>query len=300
MQMAKRRLGNTGLQLTALGFGGAEVGFENAEQATVNTLLNSALDAGLNIIDTAECYNNSESLIGNAVAGRRREFYLFSKCGHDGVSFGSVDWDPKMLAATIDRSLRRLQTDHLDLLLLHSCKKELLERGEVIAVLENAKRAGKTNFIGYSGDGAAALFAVSSGRFDALQTSVNICDQEALELTIAAAAKRGMGVIAKRPVANAVWRYGDKRPPNEYVHSYWQRYHALAYDFAKTGDPAEIALRFTLSIPGVTTAIVGTKNPTRWLANARLAAKGPLPSEMYEKIRQHWIKTARPDWLGEN
>ncbi len=297
--MEKRRLGKTGLEVTVLGFGGAEVGFQSAEQATVTQLLNSALDAGLNLIDTAECYANSEELIGNAVAGRRDDFYLFSKCGHSsGIDL--PDWDPKLLEQSIDRSLKRLQTDHIDLMQLHTCSEEKLRQGDVIAVLQKAREAGKIRFMGYSGDSRTALYAVQCGAFDTLQTSVSIADQECIDLTLPEAVKHDIGVIAKRPIANAAWRTGSK-PDNGYVHTYWDRLQELDYPFLK-GDLNEsiaTALRFTLSSPGVHTAIVGTAHPDRWRSNAELARRGPLPAAEYAAIRDRWHAIARPDWTGQ-
>src|ERR1700719_1028951 len=117
--MEKRTLGNTGMSVTVLGYGGAEIGFEKAEQTTVNQLLNAALDAGLNVIDTAECYPDSEEKIGEAVAARRNEYFLFTKCGHaSGIDL--PDWDQRLLGLQIERSLHRLRTDRLDLVQLHS------------------------------------------------------------------------------------------------------------------------------------------------------------------------------------
>ena len=80
--MEKRLLGKTDISVTLLGYDGAEVGFQNESVDTVSRLLNAALDAGLNTIDTAECYNASEALIGEAVSHRRGEYHLFTKCGH--------------------------------------------------------------------------------------------------------------------------------------------------------------------------------------------------------------------------
>lgn len=85
--MEKRIFGKTGMNVSVLGFGGAEIGFEGAAQATVQKLLYESLDQGLNTIDTAECYVNSEELIGNAVGKRRQEFFLFTKCGHTDATF---------------------------------------------------------------------------------------------------------------------------------------------------------------------------------------------------------------------
>jgi len=111
--MERRRLGRTGRQVSALGFGGAEIGYGHAPQATVDRLLDEALDARLNVIDTAECYLDSETLIGRAVVHRRREFYLLTTCGHDS-GLGLPDWDPTLLTASIERRLERLRTDYLD------------------------------------------------------------------------------------------------------------------------------------------------------------------------------------------
>ncbi len=202
--------------------------------------------------------------------------------------------------ASIERSLKRLRTDYLDLIQLHSCSEDELRKGDVIRALEDARQKGHTRYIGYSGDGAAARYAIECGRFDTLQTSVSIADQEALELTLPLAQERQMGVIAKRPIANAVWRYTQK-PDNSYHLPYWERMQKLQYDLLK-GDAKQIAstaLRFTLSTPGVHTAIVGTQNPKRWRENAELLAAGPLPREMIDKIRARWRAVADASWVGQ-
>ena len=297
--MEKRQLGKTDMRVSVLGFGGAEIGFEQAAAETVEKLLHGALDAGLNVIDTAECYLNSEELIGRAVAGRRDDFYLFTKCGHP-EGMGTDDWRPESLLRSIERSLKRLRTDRLDLVQLHSCSEEELRKGDVIAALEEARKRGWTRYVGYSGDAAAARYAVECGRFDTLQTSVSIADQEALDLTLPLARQRQMGVIAKRPIANAAWRYA-KAPENTYHLPYWERLRKLDYDFLR-GDPktaAGTALRFTLSVPGVHTAIVGTTKPGRWRENAELLAAGPLPAETFERIRARWRQVADESWVGQ-
>lgn len=297
--MEKRAYGKTGMQVSVLGFGGAEIGFGGAAQRDVDRLLGSALDAGLNLIDTAECYKNSEELIGRAVADRRGDYFLFTKCGH-AAGLDLPDWDPRMLAQSIDRSLERLKTDYVDVIHLHSCSEEVLRQGDVIDVLKRAKEQGKTRFIGYSGDHANALYAVRTGAFDSLMTSLNIADQEAADLTLKEAAERGMGVVIKRPVANVAWRHVQAPDPKAYEYPYWQRLQKLKYDFLQ-GDMEESvgkALRFTLSTPGVHSAIVGTANPDRWTTNARLLAQGALPAAAYEAIRERWRSVAEADWVG--
>jgi aryl-alcohol dehydrogenase-like predicted oxidoreductase len=298
--MQKRRFGKTDMEVSVLGFGGSEIGYEGASAATVEQLLNRALDAGLNVIDTAECYESSEELIGQAISRRRADFYLFTKCGHPrGV--GSEDWSAGSILESIERSLRRLQTDRLDLVQLHSCSETVLRKGEAIGALQTARDRGYTRYIGYSGDSIAARYAVESGAFDSLQTSVSIADQEAIELTLPLARERNVGVIAKRPIANAAWISGHK-PANSYAHVYWERLRKLNYPFTHSSDREKSiahALRFTLSVPGVHVAIVGTTKPERWQQNAETLAAGVLAESEFTAIRERWEELAPATWIGQ-
>jgi aryl-alcohol dehydrogenase-like predicted oxidoreductase len=298
MAIEKRALGSTGLSVSVLGFGGSETGYGGESVPTVAKILSSALDDGLNLIDTAACYGNGEEQIGRAISHRRSDFFLMTKCGHAAGLEGN-DWDPAMIAKSIDRSLQRLRTDYVDVMQLHSCSRSTLRNDTMLAVLRRAKEAGKTRFIGYSGDGEDALHAVESGVFDTLQISLSIADQEPIDLVMPKARERNIGVIAKRPIANAAWL--EKGSIDWYSRPYWERLGKLKYDFL-AGEPAKaisIALRFTLSTPGVHCAIVGTSKPGRWQQNAMLAAEGPLPSEQYEAIRARWRAVARSDWRGQ-
>jgi aryl-alcohol dehydrogenase-like predicted oxidoreductase len=295
--MERRRLGRTDMEASILGFGGSEIGYQRVSGRTVARLLGSALDAGLNVIDTAECYENSEELIGRALGARRAEVHLFTKCGH-GAGWSRADWRPAALLSSIERSLRRLATDRVDLIQLHSCSLAHLRRGDVIAALERARERGWVRYLGYSGDGEAARYAIECGRFDTLQTSVSIADQQPLDLTLPLARERGVGVIAKRPLANVAWRYARK-PAEPYYQTYWSRLRALEFDFLEDEAAVATALRFTLSAPGVHTAIVGTTKPDRWQANAALLAAGPLPAAEFERIRARWRVVATGTWEGQ-
>jgi aryl-alcohol dehydrogenase-like predicted oxidoreductase len=295
--MERRRLGQTDMDVSILGFGGSEIGYQRASGRTVARLLGGALDAGLNVIDTAECYEGSETLIGRALGARRAEVHLFTKCGHAG-GWSRADWRPASLLSSIERSLRRLATDRVDLIQLHSCTLVQLRRGDVIAALERARERGWVRYIGYSGDGEAARYAIECGRFDTLQTSVSIADQQALDLTLPRARQRGMGVIAKRPLANVAWRY-RRKPAESYYQDYWSRLRALDYDFLQGDAAVATALRFTLAAPGVHTAIVGTTKPDRWQANAALLSAGPLPAADFERIRARWRQVAKASWEGQ-
>jgi aryl-alcohol dehydrogenase-like predicted oxidoreductase len=300
--MEKRRLGKTDMDVTVLGFGGAEIGYQKVSDEQVAELLNGALDAGLNVIDTAECYHNSEEMIGRTVSNRRSEFYLFTKCGHPRGPESAANWSQDSILQSIERSLQRLKTDHVDIVHLHSCSESELRKGEVITALQTARDRGHTRYIGYSGDSRAAQYAVECGAFDTLQTSINIADQEAIELTVPLAREKQMGVIAKRPIANAAWKTGHK-PIESYHHEYYERLRKLNYDFLRNFDDLEktisIALRFTLSVPGVHTAIVGTTKPERLQQNVKLLEAGPLSKEEYEAVRYRWEEVAPRIWIGQ-
>jgi hypothetical protein len=142
---------------------------------------------------------------------------------------------------------------------------------------------------------------VSCGEFDTLQTSINIADQQALDLTLPAARQRNMGVIAKRPLANVAWENGTRPPRNGYGYPYWERLQKLKYDFLR-GDldqSAATALRFVLTVPGVHTAIVGTTKPGRFSQNAGALEAGALPDGLFESIRSRWRAVASSDWAGQ-
>ena len=294
--MEKRRLGRTGLRVSVLGFGGSEIGYEGASQATVDRLLGSALEAGLNVVDTAECYDKSEELIGAALGARRGQCLIFTKCGHAG-GWSRADWRVAPLLASIERSLKRLRTDHVDLIQLHSCGLDVLKRGDAIKALETARDRGLARFIGYSGDGAAARYAIECGAFDTLQTSLNVAEQEPLTLTLPLAVEREMGVIAKRPLANAAMAQRQSR--GSYGYEYSRRLQKLDYDFMKRRDAVATALRFTLSVPGVHTAIVGTARPGRFEENARHLEAGKLPAAELKAIRARWSEVADDSCVGQ-
>jgi hypothetical protein len=297
-----RQFGQTDMRVSVLGFGGSEIGYEGIEQTIVDKLINSALDQGLNVIDTGECYRDSEEKIGHAVSHRRGDYFLFTKLGHGFHGSIGPDWSPDLLRASIEHSLKVLQTDHLDLLQIHSCGLDTLKNGDVIAIVQEAKRAGKTRWIGYSGDGQTASWAVESGLFDALQTSINVADQQVLDLALPKAYEVGMGVIAKRPVANVAWRHGYEPPADSYHRSYWERMQKLAYPFTQLPTPAAVAhaLQFTLGQPGVSTAIVGSGKPERFAENAQALAMGALSPEDESAIKRRWKAIAEPSWVGQS
>jgi hypothetical protein len=109
-----------------------------------------------------------------------------------------------------------------------------------------------------------------------------------------------LGVIAKRPLANVAWRH-ERRPVDPYLQTYWERLRRLDYEFLgrPLGEAVATALRCTLGVDGVHTAIVGSARPGRWQENAAFVAAGPLPGEAFAAIRARWRARAGADWHGE-
>jgi aryl-alcohol dehydrogenase-like predicted oxidoreductase len=298
--MKKRTsFGKTGLAVSALGFGGGPIGYLDTEQQRVDRVLNLLLDEGVNLIDTAACYHESESMIGRAVASRRGEFVLVSKCGHKVNGLSGEEWSGALIARTVDRALQRLNTDHLDVMLLHSCDLPVLKRGEAVAALAQARQAGKVRFIGYSGDNEEAAFAAGLPDIDVIEMSVNLCDQANLDAVLPKARERKLGVIAKRPIANAAWKQSQPGIYSGYARPYADRLMQMGLrpaDLGFDGDPQltwpALALRFTLSLPDVHVAITGTTNPDNARANVQAAELGPLPAAVVAKIRDAFRSTA--------
>jgi len=297
--MDMRPLGKTGFKISVLGFGGGPVGFDATGQETVTEVLNTLLDQGVNLIDTAAAYKGSEEAIGKAVGNRRDEYVLVSKCGRPDDEIQGEPWSAEVISTTVDRALRRLRTDRLDVMLLHSCELEILEQGEAIEALVKARNAGKIRHLGYSGDNEVAVWAAKPPEVAVIETSLNICDQTNVDALLPETRARAIGVLAKRPIANGAWRQTSEISPFylDYSRDYAARLNAMGVspaDLGFDGDPAkawpEIALRFTLAQPGMTTAIVGTTKDSHLKANLAAAEKGPLPAEAVDTLRAAFRK----------
>jgi aryl-alcohol dehydrogenase-like predicted oxidoreductase len=304
--MIKHPFGNTGFDVSVLGFGGAPIGYLNAEQERASEILNLMLDSGVNLIDTAASYPGSEQLISKAIGHRRSEFFVVSKCGGKLPDIAEAIWSEALISKTVDRSLKNLGTDHLDVMLLHSCDLKILKDGGVIEPLVKAKQAGKIKFIGYSGDNEAAAYAAGLDDVSVIETSINIVDQINLEKVLPICRARNLGVLAKRPIANAAWKELSEQQGlyKTYAKTYTDRLSQLKLSPKDLGFPdgnwSDIALRFTLSQPGVHTAIIGTQNPANARANITLADKGPLTDDVVQKIRDAFVD-ADPQgiWTGQ-
>lgn len=290
----RRPFGNTGLTVPALGFGAGAAGDPSLSEREAEALLNAVLDLGIGLIDTARSYGLSEKRIGRSLARRRGEFVLSTKIGY-GVP-GYEDWTAGCVSAGVDLALTNLRTDVLDVVHLHSCPRSTLEQAGVVEAIVGAVKAGKARVAAYSGDNDALDFAIASGAFGSVQTSLNVVDQHALDSALPIARERGLGVIGKRALANAVWRHRAISSEDPAVSTYRERWNALALDF---GDlPAgDVALRFAANLPGVHTVLVGSGRLEHLRENVAAISRGPLPEAFERAIRLRFRERGK-EWPG--
>ena len=292
--MNSKRYGTSGFEVSVLGLGAGQIGGADRDEAQVARLLNTALDLGITLIDSARGYGLSEERIGRHLAHRRAEFRLSTKVGY-GIP-GHEDWTAGAVQAGVDAALRHLNTEHIDIVHLHSCPLSTLQAGDVVDALARARDQGKLGCVAYAGENDALAWAIDSARFGGVECSVNLFDQGSLGGPLVQAHQRGIGVIAKRALGNAPWRFGE-RPVGDYCETYWSRMQQLAYDSA--GLPwDEFALRFSAWQPTVSCAIVGTASIEHLKHNIALAMKGPLPEDVVAAVRQRYAAVGA-GWSGE-
>lgn len=299
-QLETRSFGSTGLQVTRLGFGAMEIRGERIwngrpvrdEQA--RDILGAVLDTGVNFVDTAGDYGRSEAYIGQYVADRRSEYVLATKCGCSMVPAGDHDetphqWDRDHLLGNIAESLRRMRTDHVDLLQLHNPAVELAEEHNLVDTLREIRDSGKTKFIGISSTSPHLATYIGWGVFDSFQIPYSALERRH-ETLIQKAHDAGAGTIVRGGVARGEPGQGLGAADR------WATWERAKLD--ELLDPGESRtqwqLRFTLSHPGVDTIIVGTLNPGHLADNVRAAQAGPLASDVYEEAKR------RLDEAGES
>ncbi|MDY7108361.1 MAG: aldo/keto reductase [Planctomycetota bacterium] len=251
--MVHRRLGARGLRVSPVGFGAFKIGrnvgvkypndYELPDAQSVQRLLEGVLDLGINLIDTAPAYGLSEERLGRALAPRRGEFVLSTKVGEvfeEGRS--TYDYSAAAIRASVKRSLRRLRTDVIDILFIHSDGRdlEILDQTDAVETLLALRESGEARFVGLSGktiEGARAALPWA----DVLMVEYHREDRSH-EGVIAEAAEAGVGIVVKKPLASG---------------------HL----------PAEEALRFVLANEAVGSAVIGSLNLAHLRDSVAIAAR---------------------------
>ena len=284
-------LGRTGMEVTRLGYGS---GFRKAvtrEQA--DSVLNTALDLGINYIDTANCYKNSEDYIGKAIMSRRREFLLATKCG---CSPAGHIWTPDNLFHGIEESLRRLGVEYVDLIQLHNPTVEDCEKGDLVAALEKMKTQGKVRWIGVSSTLPDLPVFLDWGVFDVFQIPYSALERDH-EDWISRVATAGAGVVNRGGVALGEPGKGLGKPER------WDFFEKAGLDeFREEGEsPTAFMLRFTLTHPHIHTSIVGTTSVEHLQENVKAVERGVLSSDVYEHAKQRIEGVGvKPSTVGES
>ncbi len=302
MPIMKRPLGGTGADVTILSYGAMEVrgrrGGPELTDEDAGRLLNAVLDSGINLIDTSPDYGRSEELMGNFIGHRRDEFFLASKCGcpleppADATPPYPHDYSPGNVRAGVEQSLRRLRTDHLDLVQVHmSPSKATLEENHAVETLRDLQAEGKVRFIGMSGILPNLPDHIAMGVFDVFQIPYSAVQRDHEEL-ITEAADAGAGTFIRGGAARGAaseeknWQTGPLSQDPHVGQRNWQT-SGIGGLLAEAGmSNMEFVLRFTLSHPGLSTTIVGTSNPAHLASNIAAAQRGPLPADLYEEAKK--------------
>ncbi len=279
--MQYRTLGRTGLRVSEIGFGGAVVGIRDyietwdtsgpAEQQSVVEALDRALDLGLNYIDTAPSYGDgiSEEVFGRVIGRRRDECIVATKVG---------DYDPKSVLASVDNSLRRLQTDVIDVLQFHGgvYPAEALDtvlNGGGLEAFESLRDQGKIRFLGFTTElpsgGAERLIATDV--FDVMQVRYNFmyqgsCDYFDHRGIMREAETHGMGIVVMRPLTSGIF----------------QRLMARAFPQLAEADLSQFLLSYVLSNPLVDVAIVGMRRAREVERNSEISDTPELRVDLEE------------------
>ncbi|MBR0988023.1 aldo/keto reductase [Bradyrhizobium liaoningense] len=252
-------------------------------------VLNTALDCGINFIDTAVCYGTSEARIGKAISHRRKEFVLATKCGcvpGEPMSAPHIN-SAANIRAGVEHSLRTMRTDYLDIVQFHhSLDKKSWEIDGALSELLKMKAEGKLRFIGVSGVFPNLIEQVDSGVFDVFQVPYSAVQREH-ENIITKTSEKGAGIIIRGAVARGApldWNKRYYMMSGEEMSGRWDG--AQLDDLMEGMHRMEFMLRFALALPALDTTIVGTKNVDHLRDNVAAALKGPLPEDVVKEAKR--------------
>lgn len=294
--LEKRRIPRMGTDVTFIGFGALEIGRDwglgdadekrRPDEEAAGEVLRAVLDLGINLIDTASAYHRSEERIGRTIAGRRGEYVLASKCGeHSDEPRTFYDFSYAGISASIDRSLRLLQTDVIDLMQIHfgPDPEGVLDRGETVAAMKDAQRAGKVRFLGASIDGALATRCIESGDFDVMQLGYSLVAQSNTE-NIRLARSKGIGVLIRSGLAAGALTSRVIPHLNDEVR-HIDKVRKLLDLVGGDGDAlTSLALNFLYENDGISSVLVGSKRVAHVKANLDLLERPVDPEVMAQAI----------------
>lgn len=289
--MEKRILGRTGLSIKSLCFGGMEL--EHLDERQANILLNTALDSGLNYVDTSPEYVRSEELIGKSIGHRRGEYILATKCGDNMTGVGPVyKFDKETLLSNLENSLKLLKTDYIDVWQLHAVVPEFFPDGEAdeaVQVMLDARKQGKVRFLGATirnGKPSEELYPAGFG-YNSILEFGSWKSMDVIQLVYG-----GMTRMSENVIAKTFSEYGTGIIARGVIKKYKENYDEL---FEKSGlagllsegeTKTAFLIRYALSHPGISSLVIGTKSVGHLLENIKTADHGKLPTDVYEEAKR--------------
>jgi len=321
--MEYRELGRTGWKVSEISFGSWAIGGTWGEVDDKESIaaLHRALDLGVNFFDTADVYGDgrSERLLAQLRKERHNEFYVATKAGRRLDPHVASGYNRNNLSAFVERSLKNLQTETLDLLQLHCPPTEVYYMPEVFGVLDEMVKAGKIRYYGVSVEKVEeALKAIEFPQVQSVQIIYNIFRQRPAELFFPEAQRRKVGILARVPLAsglltgkltkNSQFATDDHRTFNRHGESFDRGETFSGLDFetglkaveilrpiVPTGQSmAQMALRWILMFPAVTCAIPGAKRPQQAEENILAASLPALSNTTLAGISKLYEETIRP------
>jgi aryl-alcohol dehydrogenase-like predicted oxidoreductase len=308
--MNYRTLGRTGLRVSEVGLGTmVHAGhFGAMDDAESLGAISAALELGVNLIDTSNAYGDgySETLLGKALQGKRDHVMLATKGGNimTGPQRGTQNFSPDYIAQVMDESLKRLQTDYVDLYQLHNPKVPDIQNDDLHAMLERRKAQGKVRFLGVSVNTMEeGIAAVKGGRYDVIQIEHNILIQEPERDVFPLAQQANVGIIARVPLrrgllSGKISLKDRERFTGGDVRARLFAGEALEKELAKVEQVrfvvkppitslAQAAIAYCLAHPAVSTVIPGARNAEQMRVNAS-ASGSRLPEADVARLRELW------------
>lgn len=309
--MKTRQLGRTGITVSEIGFGAWQLGaslWEGEQDEEAIKLVHEALDLGCTLFDTAPGYGdgNSERLLGKALKGRRESVTLVSKYGHR--ADGRTDFSPEHMREGVLESLEALQTDYLDVLLLHSPPQEVLNGSQGhYEALERLKEEGLIREYGASVDTSEDLrLVLQHSKSQVAEVLFHALDQETA-YAFDEAQDKGVGLIVKVPLDSG-WLTGKYDADTVFHTGYRERWsddvkkrrasYVKSLSFLATTDRtmSQGALQFILSYPQVSSIIPGSRT-SRYLQENMAASEGRLTDTEVQVVRNLWESHIEKDPL---
>ena len=294
--MIYRRLGRTGFEVSEISLGTVEIGMpygiaENGpvaapDEAAASRLLNHALDIGVNFIDTARAYGESEAIIGRALRHRRQEYYLASKVVSPHGQNLSAAQVRDLTIASVEESLRLLQTDVIDLMMIHCRATEIVPDQIVFETLQSFKEAGRIRKIGASVYGEESpVAAIRHGGFDCLQIAYSVLDRRLESRVFEFAEKMDVGLVARSVLLKGALsnRYRYLAEALSDLKAKVQQLEAFAS--CEHMELPELAYRYAISHKMPQTALAGTASIAELEQAIRFAGSGPLSDDQIRTIR---------------